>query len=581
MKMKKILSLITVIAGVVVLNAQPQNASQSTIMPLPAPSYSAAAQAKAVLDAPTAVVANPYANYLDKKFVHKSTYTPFGWMGSWQYAVNYASEDSLKWDGGSVEIFPDSIVLAQRTFPGLPASTGGDSCIIERPTFSKIGYTFDPYSKAFSAMFDEQLFYEEAGNSNDKLLNYRIDSLTLYMRYRAGIYNDIVNDNPDTLRVYMMQYSAYDVANKRPGMRPGSGSADWDYVSAYYSSGEYAGVKMVTPGWQRIADPANAKGVSTRPKAIVKPMKVYDYILNTRTDTTYSELGYTGYRGRILNMAEPFEVEAGYVVSFMMEFLPGYQYDLNDTIEKKAWNIDQKKWIYDTCYFNNMEIPYCHLTANTQGYIRTLDNGEGVNSKCAEHRDIRYSYSNYASSFWSGAYVPYHYIMPMFAFKVSVGSDAIIEIKAETADTNMGKCGVVKYPTTADPMATIKAVPNTGYKFDHWNDMDTTNPRTVEVHEPTTFTGYFISTSPSGINEASVSSIAIYPNPAKDQINVRLGENGVAVATLYNLIGQAVKTTTLTEQTSTIAVDDLTAGIYMLRVSQNGKVQTQKISIAR
>ena len=38
---------------------------------------------------------------------------------------------------------------------------------------------------------------------------------------------------------------------------------------------------------------------------------------------------------------------------------------------------------------------------------------------------------------------------------------------------------------------TITAVPERGYRFTHWNDGDTTNPRTILLMHDTTFTAYF------------------------------------------------------------------------------------------
>ena len=61
-------------------------------------------------------------------------------------------------------------------------------------------------------------------------------------------------------------------------------------------------------------------------------------------------------------------------------------------------------------------------------------------------------------------------------------------------DTVMGSVMVVTTPscTTA---AVIEAVPNTGYRFDHWSDGDTTNPRSINMafNDSLSITAYFSS----------------------------------------------------------------------------------------
>ena len=53
-------------------------------------------------------------------------------------------------------------------------------------------------------------------------------------------------------------------------------------------------------------------------------------------------------------------------------------------------------------------------------------------------------------------------------------------ITVTSADTTMGSTSVVMHPT-CDSTAIIKATANAGYRFDHWNDGDTNNPRTITL----------------------------------------------------------------------------------------------------
>lgn len=63
-------------------------------------------------------------------------------------------------------------------------------------------------------------------------------------------------------------------------------------------------------------------------------------------------------------------------------------------------------------------------------------------------------------------------------------------LEVESADEEMGTVtgGGIFYDSITH---NIEAVPNVGYKFTHWNDGDTTNPRAVYLTQDTLFTAYF------------------------------------------------------------------------------------------
>ncbi|MBQ6068174.1 MAG: T9SS type A sorting domain-containing protein [Bacteroidales bacterium] len=77
-------------------------------------------------------------------------------------------------------------------------------------------------------------------------------------------------------------------------------------------------------------------------------------------------------------------------------------------------------------------------------------------------------------------YGPFHAII--------IPDSSLLEV--ESADEEMGTVtgGGIFYDSTT---YNIEAVPNVGYKFTHWNDGDTTNPRAVYLTQDTLFTAYF------------------------------------------------------------------------------------------
>lgn len=62
---------------------------------------------------------------------------------------------------------------------------------------------------------------------------------------------------------------------------------------------------------------------------------------------------------------------------------------------------------------------------------------------------------------------------------------------AVSSDDMMGGVSILAQPSCSNPTATILAVANTGYRFTHWNDGDTTNPRIVNVTSDTTIIANF------------------------------------------------------------------------------------------
>ena len=67
----------------------------------------------------------------------------------------------------------------------------------------------------------------------------------------------------------------------------------------------------------------------------------------------------------------------------------------------------------------------------------------------------------------------------------------VYRLTTMSADNNMGFTSGDVDTTTASPI-TISATPRHGYRFSHWNDGNTRNPRQVQLYSDTLFTAYFI-----------------------------------------------------------------------------------------
>jgi len=98
----------------------------------------------------------------------------------------------------------------------------------------------------------------------------------------------------------------------------------------------------------------------------------------------------------------------------------------------------------------------------------------------------------------------------------------------------------------------------------------------------------FTTATPVGINEYfNDAEISIYPNPAKDVVNIKVNSNQSAevALTLYDLLGQAVLHKDLSfksgQNNTELMLGDLSNGIYLLKMVKDDQVYTNKIIISR
>ena len=83
-----------------------------------------------------------------------------------------------------------------------------------------------------------------------------------------------------------------------------------------------------------------------------------------------------------------------------------------------------------------------------------------------------------------------------------------------------------------------------------------------------------------GVNEYTTNDVVIYPNPAKDMVNVTLNENSENISwTLINMHGQVVKKMNEVSGSFEIDLNDVDKGIYFLNVSVDDKPIIKKIVV--
>lgn len=73
-----------------------------------------------------------------------------------------------------------------------------------------------------------------------------------------------------------------------------------------------------------------------------------------------------------------------------------------------------------------------------------------------------------------------------------------------------------------------------------------------------------------------ISGLQVYPNPAKNILNITTDLNSTKNVEIYDMIGKKV----LVENTqSQINVSSLVTGMYIVKITEDGKTSTKRLAI--
>ena len=114
------------------------------------------------------------------------------------------------------------------------------------------------------------------------------------------------------------------------------------------------------------------------------------------------------------------------------------------------------------------------------------------------------------------------------------------------------------------------------YLFVQWNDGNTDNPRTITVTGDATYIASFMSVV--GIEENAVSEIALFPNPATDILNISSSET-ISEIEIVNVMGQVVKRIEVNSDNAVCDVEDLKAGVYVVRIRSTKSDTSTTLSV--
>ena len=148
----------------------------------------------------------------------------------------------------------------------------------------------------------------------------------------------------------------------------------------------------------------------------------------------------------------------------------------------------------------------------------------------------------------------------VFAFSVSANDDAF---------------GIVSNEALSCSVRKITAIPFDGYEFVSWNDGNTSNPRTINITNDTSFVAVFATIGSSALQEVeSTREFVLYPNPTSGFVTIEfeaLQES--SLLRIIDLGGRVVKTFDIATGTETLRLDlrDLPSGVYTLMIGNTTK----------
>lgn len=129
----------------------------------------------------------------------------------------------------------------------------------------------------------------------------------------------------------------------------------------------------------------------------------------------------------------------------------------------------------------------------------------------------------------------------------------------ESADTTMGTVTVLTEPSCTNPTAVINASANAGFRFDHWSDGNTDNPRVLTVSTDTIIIGYFL---PEGVGISDAVQLVVTVMAQGLDVVVE-GAAGQRIR-VFDMMGRTVAT--LNEAKETEHFRMMVAGVYLVQV---------------
>lgn len=85
----------------------------------------------------------------------------------------------------------------------------------------------------------------------------------------------------------------------------------------------------------------------------------------------------------------------------------------------------------------------------------------------------------------------------------------------------------------------------------------------------------FVDNTTAGVNENTIEGLQMFPNPTSDILNITSANDAEKNVVIFDMLGKQVVNTKVSN--GTIDVSNLSAGIYMVNITEEGKTATKKL----
>jgi len=297
------------------------------------------------------------------------------------------------------------------------------------------GFNFDPYSESFSESLDKGIF----PNPSEYSYNYRLDTLSIGGAYFAPKFDSL---HPDTLRIYVSYYEVYRLLGRYT-----------NYYLIHYLTDPNSDTLYLAP-IVKITEYDKPKGGVIKP--VVDNTITINYILSEKDiSRTWDSLGKTWYN--YTNIVIPlthdsltengYEIPGGDVLSVMPTFIPGYNYQLGDTLYFGLTDPNDSATFgdgYPIRINNYFAMSYSYMDLKEKYFADPF----GYNNAIIAYKELLYQLYQ-STSFHNSCYYPNLQLLPDISFIISADSYNI-------AVNETNKIIPIIYPNPANDNITIQ-----------------------------------------------------------------------------------------------------------------------------
>ena len=89
-------------------------------------------------------------------------------------------------------------------------------------------------------------------------------------------------------------------------------------------------------------------------------------------------------------------------------------------------------------------------------------------------------------------------------------------------------------------------------------------------------------TAVASVEEEEFSEISVYPNPATNILNIKIGNNDVQTINIIDMTGRVINTISVSNEIETLDVSGYENGVYFYQVIKNGEaIKTEKFIVSK